>query len=142
MGAFLAMNDSIRIHRNKIYHVFSRTLSEVQKNKTRSHKTHSECHQASSKSLTSTSSQILSKEFSKKFRNFTFTNRHGSEIFLLKNIRYKKFRKDPHPTPNFSITETDRPPLCQLPSKARVDCPLHTLRNPPREKALLEGSAP
>lgn len=56
--------------------------------------------------------------------------------FSIKKYQIPKFRKDPHPTPNFSITQTLRPPLCQLPSKARVDCPLHTLRNPPREKAL------
>lgn len=79
---------------------------------------------------------IISKNFKKSLE--TSPSQTGTvQNFSIKKYQIPKFRKDPHPTPNFSITEVPPvPPLCQLPSKARVDCPLHTLRNPPREKAL------
>lgn len=94
------MNDRIRIHRNKIYHVFSRTLSQVQKNKTRSHKTHPESHQASSKSLTSTSSQILSKEFLKSLE--TSPSQTGTvQNFSIKKYQIPKIQKGSSSNPQF-----------------------------------------
>lgn len=134
------MSDRIRIHRNTIYHVFSRTLSEVQKNKTRSHKTHPESHQASSKCLTSTSSQILSKEFKKSLE--TSPSQTGTvQNFSIKKYQIPKFRKDPHPTPNFSITEV--PPTTSLSASIKGPGGLPTAHpEEPSTEGSLEGSAP